>query len=190
MAIIRVKQMNMKLIKNTIFTAVIVLIGFYSSNALHFYEQPAKIAAISKWVDYISAEAKVAMKFPIAFEEKNQTSANGTIISVKCIRNDDQFMFSANVHAIPFPDPMVTIKLMMDNNIRNKGATLVKESDFIYKTFRGKESVFKDMNGTYYYRGIIMNNIIYQMLVYTAKEDIMADVIAFFNSFEYKGPKK
>lgn len=163
---------------------------FYSSKAFRFYEPCSGLEATVKWYDYLSIEAKVAMKFPGLYEEKKQTTPNSTIISVKCICDDDQFMFSANVHVIPFPDPVATIKLMMDNNIRNKGATLVKESDFSYKTFNGKSAVFKDMNGTYFYRGIIINNIIYQMLVYTPKEDIMTDVIAYFNSFDYKGPKK
>ena len=182
--------MKMKLIKNILFTAAFVLVCFYSSDAFRFYEYPNPTEPISNWFDYVSVDAKVAIKFPATFEEKKQTSVNGTIFSVKCIRDDDQFMFSANVHAIPFPDAMATIKLIMDNNIRNKGATLVKESNFIYKTFSGKESVFKDMSGVYYYRGIIINNIIYQMMVYTAKEDIMTDVIAFFNSFDYRGLKK
>lgn len=180
----------MKLIKNTILTAAIVLMGVYTSSAFRFYEQPTTTDVSSKWLDYISADAKVAIKFPVAFEEKKQTSTNGTIFSVKCIRDDDQFMFSANVHAIPFPDPMVTIKMIMDNNIRKYGATLVKENTFVYKSFSGKEAVFKDMSGIYYYRGLIINNIVYQMLVFTSKEDIMTDVIAFFNSFDYKGPKK
>jgi hypothetical protein len=180
----------MKLIKNIVFTATIVLMFFYSSKALRFYEPYSTPNASIKWYDYLSIEARVAMKFPGIYEEKKQTTANGTIISAKCIRDDDQFMFSANVHVIPFPDPLATIKLMMDNNIRNKGATLVKESDFIYKSFNGKEAVFKDMSGTYYYRGLIINNIIYQMQVYTSKEDIMTDVLSFFNSFDYKGPKK
>jgi hypothetical protein len=182
--------MNMKLIKNIVFTSAIVLLGYYSSSAFRFYEQPVPTTTISKWFDYISVDAKAAIKFPAAFEEKKQTSTNGTIFSAKCIRDDDQFMFSANVHAIPFPDAMATIKMIMDNNIRKYGATLVKESNFIYKSYNGKESVFKDMSGVYYYRGVIINNIVYQMLVYTAKEDIMTDVIAFFNSFDYKGPKK
>ena len=180
----------MKLIKNTILTTAILLLGVYSSHAFRFYDHPVKTEALSKWLDYISVDAKVAVKFPSAFEEKKQTSTNGTIFSVKCIRNDDQFMFSANVHAIPFPDPMVTIKMIMENNIRKYGATLVKENEFDYKSFKGKEAVFKDMSGVYYYRGLIINNIVYQMLVYTSKEDIMTDVIAFFNAFDYRGPKK
>jgi hypothetical protein len=180
----------MKFTKHIIFTVVLLLLIALNTQAFRFYEHQNTLASISKWEEYISTDAKVAIKFPAAFEEKKQTSTNGTIFSAKCIRDDDQFMFSANVHAIPFPDAVATIKLIMDNNIRNKGATLVKESNFIYKTFSGKESVFKDMSGVYYYRGIIINNIIYQMMVYTAKEDIMTDVIAFFNSFDYKGPKK
>jgi hypothetical protein len=180
----------MKLIKHILLSVVLMLMMVLNTQAFRFYEHSNTTSSISKWVDYISVDAKAAIKFPATFEEKKQTSTNGTIFSAKCIRDDDQFMFSANVHAIPFPDAMATIKMIMDNNIRKYGATLVKESTFSYKTFSGKESVFKDMSGVYYYRGIIINNIIYQMLVYTAKEDIMTDVIAFFNSFDYKGPKK
>ena len=167
-----------------------VLMFLYSSKAFRFYEPYTCPDASFKWYDYLSIEAKAAMKFPAVYEEKKQTTSNGTIISVKCIRDDDQFMFSANVHAIPFPDPVATIKLIMDNNIRKYGATLLKESDFSYKSFNGKEAVFKDMTGTYFYRGLIINNIVYQLMVFTGKEDIMTDVIAYFNSFDYKGPKK
>ena len=178
------------MIKNIVFTATMVLMFFYSSKAFRFYEPDASQGATIKWYDYLSIDARVALKFPGLYEEKKQLTANGTLISVKCITDDDQYMFSANVHVIPFPDPLATIKLMMDNNIRNKGATLVKETDYIYKTYTGKEAVFKDMSGTYFYRGLIINNIIYQMLVFTGKEDIMTTVLAYFNSFEYKGQKK
>ena len=180
----------MKLIKNFVLTAAMVLTFIFSSKAFRFYETHRSAEVTVKWYDYLSIDARIAIKFPGVYEEKKQETANGTLISVKCIRDDDQFMFSANVHVIPFPDPFATIKLIMDNNIRNKGATLVKETDYFYKSYKGKSAVFKDMSGTYFYHGLIINNIIYQMLVYTSKEDIMDDVLSFFNSFDYKGAKK
>jgi hypothetical protein len=175
---------------NIAITATMMLLFVSGSMAFRFYEPNTTTEATIKWYEYLSIDARVSMKFPGLYEEKKQLTANGTLISVKCISDDDQYMFSANVHAIPFPDPDATIKLIMDNNIRKYGATLVKESDFIYKTYKGKSSVFKDMSGTYFYRGLIINNIIYQMLVYTGKSDIMENVLSYFNSFDYKGPKK
>lgn len=180
----------MKQIKNIVLTVVVLLLFLSGSKAFRFYEPLTITNASDKWYEYLSIEAKVAMKFPEVYEEKKQTNPNGTIISVKCIRNNDQFMFSANVYAIPFPDPMATIKLIMDNNIRKYGATLEKESEFVYNSYSGKEAVFKDMSGTYYYRGIIINNIIYQLLVYSSKTDIKTDVTSYFSSFDYRGQKK
>ena len=143
-----------------------------------------------KWYSYLSIEGRAAIMFPDLYEEKKQTSTNGTIISVKCIRVDDIFMFSANVHPIPFPDPYATAKMVMDNNVRKYNATLISETDFIYKTYKGKESVFKDMDGYYYYRSLVIDNIIYQMMVFTTKDNIKDDINVFFNSFEFRGLKK
>ena len=167
-----------------------VLLFFCSSKAFRFYEPQTAPNANLKWYDYLSIEGRAGIKFPEVYEEKKQTTSNGTFIIVKCIRNDDQFTFSANINPIPFPDPLASIELIMENKIRKYGATLVSDTDFVYKTYTGKESVFKDMSGTYYYRGIIINNIVYQMLIFSSKADIISDVELFFNSFDFKGQRK
>jgi hypothetical protein len=179
-----------RLIEKYMMMRLFILI-ILSATTLQVSAAPFRLLPVPmKWYSYLSIEGRAALMFPSVYEEKKQSSSNGTIISVKCIRNDDIFMFSANVHAIPFPDPFVTAKLVMDNNIRKHNATLVTESEFLYKTWKGKEAVFKDMDGYYYYRSLVIDNIVYQMMVFTAKDNIREDVNTFFKSFEFRGQNK
>jgi hypothetical protein len=136
------------------------------------------------WVPFTSKDAKVSVKFPANFQENKQQTSNGTVISARTIRNDDIFYFSATISIIPLPNPDYTARLVLENNIRKHNATIIKQNDFAYKKYKGREAVYKDIDGTYYYRSIAIGSIVYQMMVFTIKKDIKADINTFFSSFE------
>jgi hypothetical protein len=175
-------------LKFSCFMLLLVLVVCVSGTNKYSSGPEIKEVKIS-WYNYLSKEAKVSLKFPEVYEEKKQQGSNGKIISVQALRKDDIFDFWATISVIPFPNPESTAKIILENNLRKHASTVIRQNTYAYKNYTGYEAVYRDMDGTNYYRCLIIENIIYQMRVSTAKDNIQSDITTFFESFEYKGEK-
>ena len=139
-----------------------------------------------KWYNFLSIDAKVSMDFPNVYKQTTTPYDNGKIISVKCYRGKDQFILISNISVVWLPEPYYTSTVALENMAKRLDAHIIKMYDYKYDKLRGREGVFRDREGMYYYRSVVSVNILYEILVFTPNDNIKDDIQRFFDSFMLK----